>query len=99
MNFSRWCLLTQTDYLSIMTETLSIKVSKELKARLRAAAKSRQTKPSILLREALELIISDAAPKSKPSLYDLSRDLFENLGRKGPRDLSTNRKHLNDLGQ
>jgi hypothetical protein len=91
--------LAQTDNLSVMTETLSIKVSKELKARLRAAAKSRQTKPSILLREALELIISDAAPKSKPSLYDLSRDLFENLGRKGPRDLSTNRKHLNDLGQ
>jgi hypothetical protein len=82
-----------------MTETLSIKVSKELKARLRAAAKSRQTKPSTLLREALELIISDAAPKSQPSLYDLSRDLFENLGRKGPRDLSTNPEHLDDLGQ
>jgi predicted transcriptional regulator len=41
-----------------MTETLSIKVPKELKARLRAAAKSRQVKPSALLREALELVIS-----------------------------------------
>jgi hypothetical protein len=81
-----------------MTETLSIKVSKELKARLRAAAKSRQTKPSILMRQALELIISNAAPKSKPSLYDLSKDLFENLGRTGPPNLSTNRKHLEDLG-
>jgi hypothetical protein len=93
------CNLTHRDYLSIMTETLSIKVSIELKARLRAAAKSRQTKPSTLLREALELIISNAAPKSKPSLYDLSRDLFQNLRRKGPRDLSTNPEHLDDLGQ
>jgi predicted DNA-binding protein len=82
-----------------MTETLSIKVSKELKARLRATAKSRQTNPSTLVRQALELVISGSAPESKLSLYDLSRDLFENLGDNGPRDLSTNRKHLDDLGQ
>ena len=82
-----------------MTETLSIKVSKELKARLRAVAKSRQTKPSTLMRQALELVISEAGSRSKPSLFDLSRDLFENLGRRGPRDLSTNRKYLDDLGQ
>jgi len=82
-----------------MTETLSIKVSKELKARLRAVAKSRQTKPSTLIRQALELVISDARSKSRPSLYDLSKDLFEDLGRRGPRDLSTNRKYLDDIGQ
>ena len=64
-----------------MTETLSIKVPKELKARLRAAASSRQTKPSALVREALEIVISGTAPNSKPSLYDLSKDLFDNLGR------------------
>jgi predicted DNA-binding protein len=80
-----------------MTETLSIKVPKELKARLRAAAKSRHTKPSALVREALELVISGAA--SKLSLYDLSRDLFENLGRDVARDSSTNRQHLDDLGK
>jgi predicted DNA-binding protein len=82
-----------------MTETLSIKVPKELKARLRAAAKSRHTKPSTLVRQALELVISDAAPKTKLSLYDLSKDLFTHLGRGGPEDLSTNRKHLDDLGR
>jgi predicted DNA-binding protein len=82
-----------------VTETLSIKVPKELKARLRAAAKGRHTKPSTLVREALELVISGAARKRKPSLYDLSRDLFEQLGRGGPRDLSTNPKHLDDLGK
>jgi hypothetical protein len=82
-----------------MTETLSIKVSKQLKARLRAAAKSRQTKASALLREALELVLSGSAPESKLSLYDLSRDLFENPADNGPRDLSTNRKYLDDIGQ
>jgi predicted DNA-binding protein len=80
-----------------MTETLSIKVPRELKARLRAAAKSRHTKPSALVREALELVISGAA--SKLSLYDLSKDLFENLGHGGARDLSTNLQHLDDLGK
>jgi hypothetical protein len=82
-----------------VNETLSIKVSKELKTRLRAAAASRRTKPSALLREALELVISGSASESKPSLYDLSKDLFQNLGHSGPRDLSTNRKYLDDLGQ
>ena len=82
-----------------MTETLSIKVPKELKARLRAAASSRQTKPSALVREALEIVISGTPPNSKPSLYDLSKDLFDNLGRGEPRDLSTNPRHLDDLGK
>ena len=82
-----------------MTETLSIKVPKELKARLRAAARSRQAKPSALVREALELVIAGTAPKSKPSLYDLNRYLFANPGQGGPQDLSTNRRHLDDLGK
>jgi predicted DNA-binding protein len=82
-----------------VTETLSIKVPKELKARLRAAAKSRHTKPSALVREALELVISGAALNTRLSLYDLSKDLFENLGRGGAQDLSTNRQHLDDLGK
>jgi len=82
-----------------VTETLSIKVPKELKARIQAAARRRQAKPSALLREALELVISGTPPKSKPSLYDLSKDLFLDLGQAGPRDLSTNGKHLDDLGK
>jgi hypothetical protein len=82
-----------------MTETLSIKVPKELKVRLRAVAQSRHTKPSALVREALELVISGTSTSSKPSLYDLSKDLFQNLERPGPRDLSTNHKYLDDLGE
>jgi hypothetical protein len=48
-------VLDTNNYLTVMTETLSIEVSKELKARLPPAAKSRPTKPSTLLREALEV--------------------------------------------
>ena len=82
-----------------MTETLSIKVPKELKVRLRAAARTRHSRPSALVREALELVISGAAPGIKPSLYELNKDLFVNLRSRGPRDLSINRKHLDDFGK
>jgi hypothetical protein len=82
-----------------MNQTLSIKVSKEMKTRLRAIAKSRHTKPSALIREALQIVVSASSQDPKPSLYELSKDLFEDLGRHGPRDLSTNPKHLTDLGK
>ena len=51
------------------------------------------------MREALELVISGAAPRIKPSLYELHKDLFVNLRYRGPRDLSTKRKHLDHLGK
>ena len=82
-----------------MMKTISLKLPAPLANWLAKRANELGRSRSDLVRQALELIISDAAPKSKPSLYDLSRDLFENLGRKGPRDLSTNRKHLDDFGQ
>jgi hypothetical protein len=92
-------VLANRDYYGAVTETLSIKVPRELKVRLQAVAQSRRTKPSVLLRQALEIVISDSSNQDKPSLYDLSRDLFATLGRKGPRDLSTNPKYLDDLGE
>jgi hypothetical protein len=82
-----------------MTETLSIKVPVQTKARLRAVAKHRHTSPSMLLREALDAVLSDAAPKGRASLYEMSRDLFADLGRGGPRDLASNPKHMEDFGR
>ena len=82
-----------------MTETLSIKVPVQTKTRLRAVAKSRHTSPSALLREALEVVLSQGALAANASLYDLSRDLFERAGNTGPRDLSTNPKYLDDFGR
>jgi hypothetical protein len=89
----------KTQLLWPVTETLSIKVPKELKVRLRAVAKSRKTKPSVLLRQALEIVISGVPKEGKPSLYELSKDLFDDLAKSGPRDLSTNPRHLDDLGK
>ncbi len=82
-----------------MDETLSLKVPVQTKIRLRAAAKSRQTTPSALLREALELVLAGESVLGRASLYELSRDLFEDMGSGGPRDLSTNPRHLNDFGK
>lgn len=73
-------------------ETLSIKVPSEVKARLRAAAKQRHTKPSALLRQALEKVLE--APTDGQSLYDRSKEILESGDTGGPRDLSTNPKYL-----
>jgi hypothetical protein len=82
-----------------MKETLSIKVPLQMKTRLRAAARHRRTTSSALLREALDLVINGQAPRARPSLYELSCDLFVNLGKGGPKDLSTNKRYLDDYGQ
>jgi succinate dehydrogenase/fumarate reductase flavoprotein subunit len=82
-----------------VTETLSIKVPKNLKARLQATARSRHTTASALLREALEQIVEDkAAIARRPGLLTKHRHLFENLD-KGPGDLSVNPEHFEGFGR
>jgi hypothetical protein len=94
------CILAESDYGGLMAETLSIKVPKETKTRLRSLARIRQTSASSLLREALEQVLSGSHPRSKrPSLHALASDLFEDLGPGGPADLSTNPKHLKGFGR
>jgi hypothetical protein len=83
----------------VVTETLSIKIPVETKARLRAAAKHRHTTPSMLLRDAIDLVLRNKSVRGKVSLYDLNRDLFEGKQRGGPRDLSTNPRYLKDFGK
>jgi hypothetical protein len=96
----RGCQLAIQDYNSgFMTETLSIKVPVQTKARLRALAKNRHTTPSVLLREALDAVLADESPKGRASLYEMSRDLFDDMGRGGPGDLSTNPRHLEGFGR
>jgi hypothetical protein len=79
-------------------ETLSVKLPRQTKTRLRAVVRSRRTTPSALLRKALELVVAGDL-SGPPSLYELSRDLFEDSGRGGARDLSTNPRYLRDLGK
>lgn len=83
-----------------MTETLSIKVSKQTKIRLKALAKARRIKPSALVREAIEGLLEPGRTKARerPSLYHLTKHILAGAGR-GPADLSTHKKHLDDYGQ
>lgn len=82
-----------------MTETLSIKVPVQTKARLKAVAKNRHTNPSALLREALDLVLAGESRSGKASLYELNRDLFADEEGGGPRDLSTNPRYMEDFGK
>ena len=83
-----------------MVETLSIKVPRTTKTRLRALARARKTSPSALLREAIAHVLSDSRTRSgRPSLHELSRDLFEDLGAGGPKDLSSNPRHMEGFGR
>jgi predicted DNA-binding protein len=80
-------------------ETLSLKVPKAVKIRLQAVAKARKVKPSVLLREALDHVLASQKTAGSLSCYDLCHDLFEQLESGGPKDLSTNKKYLEDFGK
>jgi predicted DNA-binding protein len=86
-------------YSCLMDETLSIKVPKAVKLRLKAVAKARKVKPSVLLREALDQVLSSQKADAGTSCYELCQDLFEQLEPGGPRDLSTNKKYFEDFGK
>ncbi len=92
-------MLAEEDYHFTMVETLSIKVPTTTKTRLKALARARKTSPSALLREAIEQVLSSPRTRSGPSLHELSNDLFENLGAGGPRDLSSNPRHMEGFGR
>lgn len=81
----------------MLTETLSIKVSKTEKNFLRKVARERKSTPSRLLRDALHTLLTGKdAPQA--SLLERHQHLFINLD-EGPGDLSTNPKHLRNFGK
>jgi hypothetical protein len=84
-----------------MTETLSIKVPKAYKARLRALASARKTTLSRLMLEALEVLARESDRAAPASCYDLTRDLFERpdrLDASPEGDRSTNRERMAAFG-
>lgn len=58
--------------------TLTVKISKQLRARLAAAAKRRRTSQSELVRQAIEEHLREPIPAGE-SAYDLIKDLIESL--------------------
>jgi len=81
----------------MITETLSIKVSKAEKNQLRRAAHAGRTTASDLLRKALHQVMRGTVGHP-PSLMDKHCHLMDNLDR-GPGDLSTNPDHLRGFGR
>jgi hypothetical protein len=76
------------------TELLSVKLSPRLAAKVAQLARQRQTTRSEIVREAVETLQSGA---EKGSFLDLANRYCGGL--RGPRDLSSNPKHLLDLGE
>ena len=82
-----------------MKTTLSIKVNDQEKLKLKRVAKSRQKTLSDLMREALDLILSDPELASKESCYAMAEDLFQYQSRNLPSDLSSRKDHLKGFGK
>jgi hypothetical protein len=78
-------------------ETLSIKVPKQTKLRLKAVARARKTTPSSLMKAALDQVIEGNG--TAVSFYDSVADLVEKCEGSGVPDLATNKKHLEGLGR
>jgi len=79
-----------------MSVTLSIKIPVELRRRLEGIARERQTTASELVRQALQVVIESKSRRG--SCYELAEDLFDDLG-SGPRDLASNKRHLDSFGR
>ena len=78
--------------------TLTVKITKQLRARLVAAAKRRGVTQSELVRDAIGTSLH-APVKPSPNAYDLIADLIEGLPvDDGPSDLSTNKKYMQGFG-
>jgi len=83
-------------------ETLSIKISKADKARLRQLALQRKVSLSALLREGMEHVVRGQTDGGEASCYSrAARYLEEDIGLGASKlgDLSTNKAHLKGFGR
>ncbi len=77
--------------------TVSLKLPDALHRRLAATATRSRRSKSAIIREALERYLDEVEPAPAGSVYDLLRDLIGSV--EGPKDLSTNPRHLKGLGK
>jgi predicted transcriptional regulator len=77
--------------------TTPSKVSDALHSRLAEEAQRRRTSNSAVIRECVEKMLLPPHQNHAASCLDLAADLAGCL--KGPRDIATNPKHLEDFGQ
>jgi predicted transcriptional regulator len=81
-----------------MKFSLSIKVTEKEKLRIKQVAKERNKTPSDLMREALDLVLSDPELTSQESCYTVAEDLFNYSTKSLPADLASNKEHLRGFG-
>jgi predicted DNA-binding protein len=77
--------------------TLSVKLPQPLHAQLDALVARRGQTKSKLVREAIERLVAERETPENSSVLDLIKDL-KGSGR-GPKDLSSNPKHLHGYGR
>jgi len=78
-------------------KTISLKLPDSLDARVAGTARRRGVSKSALVREALEAYLTNGRTGTRKSVLDLVGDLRGCV--EGPRDLSTNPKHLKGYGR
>jgi hypothetical protein len=76
---------------------ISLKLPEPLAERLAAQARARQQPKSALVREFIENGLGRATKGSRPSFHALAKDKAASF--RGPRDLASNPKHLEDFGR
>ncbi len=80
------------------SQRITVRVSKTLGARLRHRSQSKGQTPSDLVRDALETYLGKA--ESSKSAYELAESSgLVGCMRHAPKDLSTNRRHLDGFGK
>ena len=80
-------------------KNLSLKIPEKLDQRIAHEVLRRRITKSVLVREALEQFLSGTKPsKKQAAVFDLTRDLAGKYCG-GPRDLSTNPKHMEGFGE
>lgn len=77
--------------------TITCKISSDLDARLSAASRARRTTKSVIVREVLEEQLTRRPRGRQLRASDLVKHVAGRLS--GPRDLSSNPRHLDDLGE
>jgi hypothetical protein len=77
--------------------TLSLKLPEAVAARLAAVAKKRNQSKSAVVRGILDDCLKETEPAGEGSCLELCADLAGSIS--GPRDLSTNEKHLRGYGR
>jgi Arc/MetJ-type ribon-helix-helix transcriptional regulator len=83
-----------------MMRTITVKVPEGLVARLTTLVRRRSSTRSAVVRQALEAHLERSAARDgeQGSCLDVARDLAGAL-RGGPRDLSSNKRHLKGYGR